>query len=82
MPVVPSVLVVYDNDGQYGWLGSVYAVKLQNLLGHFEAKVTLKPLATYVTGDIAKYDATFYLGSVWNETPLPAIFQADIDSTT
>ncbi len=82
VPVVPSVLVVYDNDGQYGWLGSVYAVKLQNLLGHFEAKVTLKPLATYVTGDIAKYDATFYLGSVWNETPLPAIFQADIDSTT
>jgi len=82
VPVVPSVLIVYDNDGQYGWLGSVYAVKLQNLLGHFEAKVALKPLANYVTGDIAKYDATFYLGSVWNQTPLPAIFQADLNATT
>ena len=82
VPVVPSVLVVYDNDGQYGWLGSVYAVKLQNLLGHFESKVTLKPLANYVAGDIAKYDATFYLGSVWNETPLPVNFQEDLDATT
>ena len=41
----PSILILYDNDAPYGWLGSIYSLKLENLLGHFDAKVTRKALA-------------------------------------
>ena len=77
VPPGPSVLVLYDNEGQYGWLGEIYSAKLQNLLGHFEARVVRKPFSQYLAGDLQGHDATFYLASVWNETPLPAAFRTD-----
>ncbi len=80
-PTAPNVLVLYDNDGQWGWLGDIYSVKLENLLAHFDAKVTRLPLASYTAGKLAAYDACFYVGAVWNETPLAAAFQADLDAT-
>jgi len=82
LPATPNILVVYDNEGQWGWLGEIYSLKLQNLLGHFDAKVTRTPLANYKSGDIAASDAAFYLASVWNESPLPAAFQSDLENTT
>ncbi|MBU6182236.1 MAG: DUF2334 domain-containing protein [Verrucomicrobia bacterium] len=82
VPAGPSVLVLYDNEGQYGWLGEIYSSKLQNLLGHFEARVTRKPLAQYAAGDLSKHDAAFYVAAVWNESPLAATLQNDIDATT
>ena len=81
LPATPNILVVYDNDGQWGWLGEIYSLKLQNLLGHFDAKVTRTPLANYKSGDIAANDAAFYVASVWNESPLPAAFQTDLENT-
>ena len=33
VPPGPSVLVLYDDEGQYGWLGEIYSTKLENLLG-------------------------------------------------
>lgn len=82
LPTTPNILVLYDKDGPYGWLGEVYSVKLQNLLGHFDAKVTRKSLTNYAQGDLALYDATFYLASTWSETPLPGVFQNDLDADT
>ena len=82
VPPGPSVLVLYDNEGQYGWLGEIYSAKLQNLLGHFEARVVRKPFSQYLAGDLQGHDATFYLASVWNETPLPAAFRTDLETST
>ncbi len=82
LPAAPNVLILYDNDGQYGWLGEIYSVKLENLLGHFDAKVTRKPFTNYAQGDLAKYDTAFYLASTWSEQILPGIFQADLESNT
>lgn len=81
VPPPPSVLVLYDNEGPWGWLGEIYSVKLQNLLGHFEAKVTRKPLANYRAGDMALHSATIYLASVWNQSALPVVFQSDLERT-
>ena len=81
-PVGPSVLILYDNDAPYGWLGSIYTLKLKNLLAHFDARVISKPLADYQKSDLAAYDATFYLGSVWRSRPMPESMTADLDSNT
>jgi uncharacterized protein YdaL len=78
----PNVLVLYDDTGTWGWLGAMYALKMENLLGHFEARVTKKPLAQYLSGDLAKYDAAFYLGSTYSEGTLEPLFQADLNSNT
>jgi uncharacterized protein YdaL len=79
-PTGPSVLILYDNDAPYGWLGSIYTLKLKNLLAHFDARVVSKPLADYQTNDLAAYDATFYLGSVWRSSPMPGTMTADLDA--
>ncbi|MFZ4775962.1 MAG: DUF2334 domain-containing protein [Terrimicrobiaceae bacterium] len=78
----PNVLILYDSDGTFGWLGDMYSLRLTNLLSHFDAKVTRKSFSAYVQGDLAKYDATFYLGSVWNQEILPTVFQTDLSATT
>jgi len=75
----PNVLILYDDTGTWGWLGAMYALKLENLLAHFESKVTKKPLGQYLVGDLAKYNATFYLGSTYTETSLSPVFQADLN---
>lgn len=81
-PTPPSILVLYDNSGEFAWLGKMYSLKLQNLLGHFDAKVTLKPLGQYVAGDLALHNAGFYIGSTWTETALPARIKTDLDANT
>lgn len=81
-PSAPSVLVLYDTTGEFGWLGKLYSLKLQNLLAHFDAKVTRKPLGQYVAGDLALHDASFYIGSSWTETSLPARIKTDLDANT
>ena len=78
-PPAPNILVLYDNSGEFAWLGKMYSLKLQNLLSHFDAKVTRKPLGQYVAGDVALYDASFYIGSTWSETALPARIKTDLD---
>ena len=78
----PPVLILYENAGQYGWLGEMYSLQLQNLLSHFEAVVTRKPASTYVQGDLEKFQATFYVGAVWNSQPLAPVFLSDLAATT
>ena len=30
-----GLLVLHDNEGQFGWLGDIYSLHLQNLLSHW-----------------------------------------------
>lgn len=75
-----SALVLYDSTGPYAWLGEIYAVETANLAGHF-GSVTRKKVTQYAAGDIAKYTATIYIGSTYDE-PLPASFLADVRTAT
>lgn len=51
-PPAPNILVLYNNSGEFAWLGKMHSLKLQNLLSHFDAKVMRKPLGQYVAGDV------------------------------
>lgn len=80
-------LVLYDGSGTYGWIGDVHSKLMTNLLGRFlpagsTTNTTVrKPLSQYQAGDTERYDATFYLGSVWGST-LPTAFKDDVMKTT
>jgi len=62
-----QVLILHDSSGQWGYLGKEYAIMLGNLLGHFDANVTTKPVSSYSSGEINNQDATFYIGSTYDE---------------
>jgi uncharacterized protein YdaL len=75
----PPALVLYDAPSGTEWdrLGLGYAIMLRNLLGHFNAAVTLAPVQTYTAGMMNGYRAVFYLGSVY-DNPIPAAFLSDV----
>ena len=78
-----NVLVLYDappND-QYTKLGFAYSIMLRNLLGHFNTNVTLAPVSSYVAGSVENYQATFYLGSYFDNA-IPTAFLADVAKTS
>ena len=79
----PKALVLYDYIPavQYGKLGQIYAIMLGNLLGHFTTDVTLQPIQNYTAGAVNTYDATFYIGSYYDNSP-PAAFLSDVKTTT
>jgi uncharacterized protein YdaL len=79
----PKVLVLYDTPTgtSYDKIGFAYAIMLRNLLGHFDAQVTLAPVAGYTAGSVNGYDATFYLGSAY-DFQLPPAFLGDAATTT
>ena len=62
-----QLLILHDSSGPYGYLGKEYAIMLRNLLGHFDANITILPAKSYVQGMVEQQDATFYLGSTYNE---------------
>jgi uncharacterized protein YdaL len=77
----PRALVLYDNvAGPYEKLGMAYAIMLRNLLGHFSASVDLVPVQSYTAGRLEGYQATFYIGSHYDNLP-PAAFLADVSTT-
>ncbi|HMN22155.1 MAG TPA: DUF2334 domain-containing protein [Ottowia sp.] len=78
----PRTLVLYDApQGQtFSKLGMAYAIMLRNLLGHFDSSVDMVPVQDYVAGQVNNYDATFYLGSYY-DNPVPASFMADVTTT-
>jgi uncharacterized protein YdaL len=63
----PSVLVLYDSGGQWGYLGGEYSLMLQNLFGHFDASVKSMPVNQYSAGLLNRYAVTFYIGSTYDE---------------
>lgn len=57
--------------------GQIYAIMLQNLLGHFRSWETRSfPVSTYFKGDIDRCDATFYLGTHF-DSKIPQAFIQD-----
>ena len=72
-----SVLILFDNSGQYGWIGRIHARMLANLLGHFPVSWQASPVEGYKKGMIGRYSATFYIGSSYDNR-LPAAFMADV----
>lgn len=78
----PRTLVLYDTHptDPMAKLGLSYAIMLRNLLGHFEADVTLQPVEDYQSGAVDSFDATFYIGAYY-DNDLPASFLADASQT-
>lgn len=62
-----QVLVLYDGSSAYAHIGKSSAIMLQNLLGHFNVTVAVKPVTSYSAGEVAKQQATFYLGTTYDE---------------
>ena len=81
--VPPKTLVLYDAPAgtEFEKLGLGYAIMLRNLLGHFDATVDMVPVQNYTAGKINAYDATFYLGSYY-DNQVPAAFLNDAATTT
>ncbi|MGU3625405.1 DUF2334 domain-containing protein [Comamonas sp. C24C] len=79
----PRTLILYDAppNTAYTKLGFGYAIMLRNLLGHFDSKVDMVPVQNYTAGQLSGYDATFYLGSYY-DNPVPAAFMADAASSS
>ena len=72
-----AALVLYDSQGEWGWLGDLYSQQLANLLGHFPLDVVILPVESYTPGELDQYAVTFYLGSVYGN-PLPPGFLDDV----
>jgi uncharacterized protein YdaL len=72
-------LVLYDADGEYGWLGESYAVMAGNLLSHGGAW-TMRPVRQHLRKELHDYTAVVYIGSS-NHRPLPKAFLDDVLTT-
>lgn len=77
-----KTLVLYDAPANvdFSKLGSAYAIMLRNLLGHFDTTVDMLPVNQYTAGKLGNYQATFYLGSYYNNT-IPKAFLLDVSQT-
>ncbi len=75
-------LILYDapEDQAFQKIGLIYAIMLENLLGHFKADITLMPIEDYYTGMVESYDTTFYLGAYYNNSVSPS-FMNDVMTT-
>jgi uncharacterized protein YdaL len=63
------------------WMGKTYSMLLQNLLGHFpDYQQLVSPIESYHEGDIEKCNATFYIGSYFNNA-IPRSFYSDYEKT-
>jgi len=78
---VITALVLYDGGGTYGWIGSLYAYQIGNLLNHFGVSVTRKNVSNYTKGDLGIYTCAFYVGSQYGYT-LPSSFKTEVVANT
>ncbi len=62
-PAPKKVLILYDNNGPYAYMGKEMAILLQNLLGHFDPQITAIPATDYHANALQNYDILFYLGT-------------------
>jgi uncharacterized protein YdaL len=75
-----SALILYDAPSDEPKLGLVYAKMLQALLGHFKMNVEIRPVASYLAGQVESHATVFYLGSYYDH-PLPDDFLRDVTQT-
>lgn len=77
-PAPKKVVVYYEDDPGQEWnFGKIYAITTRNLLGHFSTQVDLANVAEYRSGDLRQYDASIYLGNLY-DYPLPDAFKQDV----
>ena len=79
----PKTLILYDapSGTEFEKLGFAYAIMLKNLISHFNSDAELMPVQNYVAGKIEAYDATFYMGSYY-DNPVPKALMVDMTTTT
>lgn len=73
-------LILYDRSGDWGALGELYAIGTANLASRF-GSWTAKPVTSYACGELAGYDATFYIGSSYYEAVPTCLLDDTIDAT-
>jgi len=78
---VTTAVVLYDSSGTYGWIGSLYAYQIGNLLNHFGVSVTREPVENYKSGQLGIYTCALYVGSNYGNA-LPAAFKKDVVANT
>ncbi len=67
-------LILYDEHASYDG-GSLYAVVLANLLGHFKYAYTIEPAADYRQGGMDDFSVIFYIGFIKNAYIPDALFK-------
>lgn len=77
----PTALVLYDANGTYGWIGSLYAYQIGCLLSHFGVTVTRKGIESYDSGDLTKYNSAIYIGTTYYNS-IPSSFKKDFANDT
>jgi uncharacterized protein YdaL len=70
------VLVLYDNWGDYKFMGELYGRQMSDLVSHFGYAVDLVPVQDYKLGMISTHRATVYVGALF-DTNLPAAFKLE-----
>ena len=69
-------LILYDHTSKWGWVGGLDATMTANLVGHF-GPWDAKPASEYRHGEVERYTATIYVGSVFGER-LPTTLLDDV----
>lgn len=80
LPPGKKILILHDASGPYGQIGAEYMILLTNLLGHFNADITAKPVGEYTPGLMGEYDVSFYIGSTYEERNYLSTIPAQLDS--
>lgn len=76
-----SALVLYDDGGPFAALGPIYAMMLQNLMGHFPTVDGVAvPVSDYQAGMLTEFEVSFYVGSNYGQE-FPAAFTDDFWTT-
>jgi uncharacterized protein YdaL len=75
-----KTLVLYDSTNTWGWAGELFGMAAGNLVSHF-GPWKAEPVVQYQAGEMARYDATVYVGSTYDE-PLPTAFLDDVYTST
>ena len=76
----PTALVLYDSRTTFGWIGSIYAYQIGNLLSHFGMTVTRQTVESYKASQLSTYSCGVYVGTEYGNK-LPAAFISDISTT-
>ncbi|MGV3617172.1 MAG: DUF2334 domain-containing protein [Fimbriimonas sp.] len=70
------VLVLYDNWGQYKFMGELYGRQMADLVSHFGYGIDLVPVQDYKLGMVTSHRATIYIGALF-DTNLPSAFKLE-----
>ncbi len=79
-PAANLVAIYYDGPAQAIAEGFLDAYQIQNLLGHFGLTGEVMPIASYQSGQLSRYRASFFVGTATG-TRFPEGFLDDVRSS-